>query len=351
MLATSCGRKIVARTVLDDATRLREEDPFTDLLTSVGGRGGGAPLAVRGRPNRPREKAVYRVPRTRGDSSCGGDAARHGVERSLALYDEFYAELGARLDDARRAARSCCSTSTPTTTAATAPTRRRPPPTENPEVNVGTGCLDRDVGARVVDRFIDDLAAPRRSAATIGRARERPLPGRRAQPLGATSGTATGLRAGDRVQEDVHGRVDRRAVDERHSRSLRDALAAVGPRARDRGAATRRRRDGGRLRRLDLAVDRRCPTSPTSFRFLLDVTPVDLVERATAFWRPGRAPEFAYRDARRRPCGRHDAGSLRSRSNDVEDPTVAHLLQAKHRELLLLVQMLSCRAAPPSSSR
>jgi hypothetical protein len=32
--------------------------------------------------------------------------------------------------------------------------------------------------------------------------------------------------------------------------------------------------------------------------------------------------------------------------SDVEDPTVAHLLQAKHRELLLLVQMLSCRDSP-----
>ena len=30
---------------------------------------------------------------------------------------------------------------------------------------------------------------------------------------------------------------------------------------------------------------------------------------------------------------------------DVEDPTVAHLLQAKHRELLLLLQMLSCRGS------
>ncbi len=31
--------------------------------------------------------------------------------------------------------------------------------------------------------------------------------------------------------------------------------------------------------------------------------------------------------------------------NEVEDPTVAHLLRAKHRELLLLVQMLSCRGS------
>ena len=31
--------------------------------------------------------------------------------------------------------------------------------------------------------------------------------------------------------------------------------------------------------------------------------------------------------------------------DDVEDPTVAHLLQAKHRELLLLLQMLSCRGS------
>ena len=35
--------------------------------------------------------------------------------------------------------------------------------------------------------------------------------------------------------------------------------------------------------------------------------------------------------------------------NDVEDPTVAHLLQAKHRELLLLLQMLRSRARATSS--
>ena len=29
--------EVLARTALDDATRLREEDPFTDLLTAIGG--------------------------------------------------------------------------------------------------------------------------------------------------------------------------------------------------------------------------------------------------------------------------------------------------------------------------
>ena len=78
------------------------------------------------------------------------------------------------------------------------------------------------------------------------------------------------------------------SVDERHLEELRGALAAVVPALLDELAVSRRRRD-----RRDAVADRtwpstaRLPTSPTSFRFLLDVTPVDLVERARRFWRDG----------------------------------------------------------------
>ena len=93
---------------------------------------------------------------------------------------------------------------------------------------------------------------------------------------------------------------------------------------------------------LDLSVDRALADIAGSFRFLLDVTPVDLVDARDEFWRTGRAPEFRYRDLA------DDPAVTTARLNDipvneVEDPTVAHLLQAKHRELLLLLQMLSSR--------
>ena len=94
----------------------------------------------------------------------------------------------------------------------------------------------------------------------------------------------------------------------------------------------------------DLAVDRALADIATSFRFLLEVTPVDLVAQRDVFWRTGRAPEFDYRPLTDEP----EVTTARLADipvNDVEDPTVAHLLQAKHRELLLMVQMLSCRGS------
>ena len=92
----------------------------------------------------------------------------------------------------------------------------------------------------------------------------------------------------------------------------------------------------------DLAVDRALADVAGSFRFLLDVTPVELVDARDTFWRTGRAPEFRYRELGDDPA-LTTARLADIPVGDVDDPTVAHLLQAKHRELLLLLQMLSSR--------
>ena len=95
----------------------------------------------------------------------------------------------------------------------------------------------------------------------------------------------------------------------------------------------------------DLAVDRTLADIAASFRFLFDVTPVDLVEARETFRADGRSPKFEYR-----PLGDDPAVTTARIEEvpieDVQEPTVAHLLQAKQRELLLLVQMLSCRDSP-----
>lgn len=148
---------------VDEATRLREEDPFTDRLCVAGTR-----IAVhRSRfefdLNRRRPDAVYRTP---------GDAWGLKVwkrplptavaERSLATYDRFYAALAERLD----------------ALAARGPFvvldvhsynhRRNGRPAsaaENPALNVGTATLDRGRWHRVVDGFIDEM----RSQCVAGR--------------------------------------------------------------------------------------------------------------------------------------------------------------------------------------
>jgi N-formylglutamate amidohydrolase len=91
---------VAACMALDDETRRREEDPFTDLLIQgLDGR-----LVVhRSRfevdLNRPRETAVYR----RAEDAWGLQVWRrtlpdHEREASLALHDDFYAALGDCLD-------------------------------------------------------------------------------------------------------------------------------------------------------------------------------------------------------------------------------------------------------------
>jgi uncharacterized protein (TIGR02421 family) len=98
------------------------------------------------------------------------------------------------------------------------------------------------------------------------------------------------------------------------------------------------------LPQTDLAVDRALADIAGSFRFLLDVTPLDLVGARDTFWRTSRTPEFEYRPLSDDPAVT-TARLADIPLDDVEDPTVAHLLRAKHRELLLMVQMLSCRGS------
>jgi N-formylglutamate amidohydrolase len=147
---------------LDEATRLREEDPHTGRIAA---RVPTRLLVTRSRfevdLNRPRESAVY---------SCAADAwgldvwrddamASDVSPRSLVEYDTFYATLERVLRDREqrygkfvvldvhsynhcRDGRGC-----------------EADPAHNPEVNVGTGTVDRARWGGLVDRFMRDLAA------------------------------------------------------------------------------------------------------------------------------------------------------------------------------------------------
>jgi N-formylglutamate deformylase len=151
---------IRALTALDDATRLREEDPFTDLLTAIGG---ATVVAHRSRfevdLNRPPAQAVYREPADAwGLELWVEQPTGREIDHSRELYDDFYRELGRRLDDI--AARGSFvvldlhSYNHRRDGAEEAPA----PAVENPDVNVGTGSLDREVWGGVVDRFMADVA-------------------------------------------------------------------------------------------------------------------------------------------------------------------------------------------------
>jgi N-formylglutamate deformylase len=151
--------EVAAAIGIDEATRLREEDPGTDRLTHV------APLRVvvhRSRfeidLNRPREGAVYRTPeqawglevwsRPPTDDLCA---------RSLAIYDAFYADLAARLDEVAAAGPFAVLDLHSYNHRRDGADRPASPAEDNPEVNVGTGSMDRRVWGPMVDRFIADL--------------------------------------------------------------------------------------------------------------------------------------------------------------------------------------------------
>lgn len=152
-------RSIAALTALDDATRLREEDPFTDRLAAVGGT---TVMVHRSRfevdLNRPRDVSVYQVP----DDAWGLDLWRaplpaDDVARSRQLYDDFYSELGRRLDVVAErgpfVVLDLHSYNHRRDGAYVPPA----PVNRNPEVNVGTGSVDRVRWGGLVDRFMVDL--------------------------------------------------------------------------------------------------------------------------------------------------------------------------------------------------
>jgi N-formylglutamate amidohydrolase len=142
------------------AARFVEEDPFTDQLTAV------APTSIvvhRSRfevdMNRARERSVYRTPGDAwGLTVWRGPLPAAVRQRSLRLYDRFYADLSAVLARAGAGGRPFVVLDLHSYN------HRRggpdaPPadPAGNPEINVGTGSLDRERWGGLVDRFMADL--------------------------------------------------------------------------------------------------------------------------------------------------------------------------------------------------
>ena len=151
---------ITRQFALDDAGRLREEDPYTGQWTAV------APTRIVGLRsrfevdlNRPREKAVYVVPQDAwGLEVWKGRLSDEDIEESLAQYDAFYESLRevyqAKADQGpfvvydvhtynhRRAG----------------PDGPEADPEANPQVNIGTATLaDRGRFAGVIDACITAL--------------------------------------------------------------------------------------------------------------------------------------------------------------------------------------------------
>jgi len=145
---------------LSDAERRREEDPFTAPWTEVGDH---RIVARRSRfevdQNRPRDGAVYLEP----EQAWGLEVWRRRppdalVARSLSIWDRFHAEVGALFVDlAARYGRFVVFDLHSYNQRRGGPEAEPDDPRENPEVNLGTGSLDRERWEPVVERFLAEL--------------------------------------------------------------------------------------------------------------------------------------------------------------------------------------------------
>ena len=154
--------ELAAVMVLDEEVRLREEDPHTEQLAAAAA---GRVLTSRSRfevdLNRPRDEAIYRTP-----DDCwglevwkGGTLPDRMVRGSLEVYDEFYARLGERLDVVAARGPFVLLDVHSYNHRRNGPDADPEPVEDNPQVNVGTGSLDRDRFGAVVDAFIAELSA------------------------------------------------------------------------------------------------------------------------------------------------------------------------------------------------
>jgi len=154
--------ELAPRFSITEADRLREEDPFTSAWLGV------APTRIQGLRsrfevdlNRPREKAVYLEPedawglavwRERPDPAM--------IERSLAGYDAFYRSMqDVFAAMAKRHRRFVVFDLHSYNHRRDGPRARPQDPHENPQVNLGTGSMDRALWGPLVDRFLSDLSA------------------------------------------------------------------------------------------------------------------------------------------------------------------------------------------------
>lgn len=154
--------EIASVLALPEATRLREEDPFTDQWLWIGDHAITVPTSrFEVDLNRPRSNAVYRTPEDAwGLELWREPLAEDAAERSLAVYDAFYERLADVCDavaaDHERFVVLDLHSYNHRRGGPDAPVDD---PELNPEINVGTGSLDRPAWSDVVAAFSEAMAA------------------------------------------------------------------------------------------------------------------------------------------------------------------------------------------------
>jgi N-formylglutamate amidohydrolase len=145
---------------LDDAERLREEDPFTGNWTELAmTRVIGTRSRFEVDLNRPRDKAVYRTP----DDAWGLTVWKNNppeelFERSLAQYDAFYDAMRRLFTEiSQQHGRFVVFDLHSYNHRRHGADGPQADPAGNPQVNIGTGTMNRAQWAPVIDTLVETL--------------------------------------------------------------------------------------------------------------------------------------------------------------------------------------------------
>ncbi|PHN04578.1 N-formylglutamate amidohydrolase [Flavilitoribacter nigricans] len=147
---------------LSESDRLREEDPGTEIWADIG------ETRIIGRQsrfvvdlNRPPEKAIYLTPEDAwGLEVWQEKLPEREIEISRQTYNDFYADVRRLLDEtAEKFGRFVVYDIHSYNHRREGPESEPADPEANPEVNIGTGSMDRKRWAPLVDGFIKSLQA------------------------------------------------------------------------------------------------------------------------------------------------------------------------------------------------
>lgn len=159
---TAVRAELADRFAISPADRLREQDPFTGMWTSI------APTRIVGLRsrfevdlNRPREKAVYQTPEDAWGLQVWKEPLTQDiVERSLAQYDAFYHHVEQLLERlVKRHGRVVVIDLHSYNHRRQGCEAAFDDPEANPEINVGTGTMDRHRWAPLIDRVLAEARA------------------------------------------------------------------------------------------------------------------------------------------------------------------------------------------------
>ena len=145
---------------LSGRARLQEEDPFTGEWAAL------VPTHLIAQYsrfqvdlNRPRDNAVYLSPADAwGLEVWKEPPSQQVIEKSLAEYDSYYAELNSLCLEKQKAYGAFAVLDLHSYNhRREGPSGPEADPGENPEVNIGTGTMNRDLWGPLVERFMDEL--------------------------------------------------------------------------------------------------------------------------------------------------------------------------------------------------